>query len=322
MGDRDEIEKGEKGKKGKKGKKQEGKRYPSRSDSADIEVFSVEESVGKALEEVSERLLTANTNESWAKTLELILSSLQDISKAIQAQAESQEVYRNEAKTQAENVAALLAEITTCKKENVQLREENIKLCTKVNELEQYSKNFNVEIQGVPVTDGEDVYELVCTIANHLGCELHPNDIEFCHRLRKSDKIPNKPPTIIAKLYSRRDKEAILNGKKENKNLTAGDIGFQNLRSKIFVNEHLTASNKNLFWLARSTKQLGYKFVWVKRGKIFIKKDEASKTIAIHTPADIPVHCEVNATNATQSTAIHTSANITAHCEVNETNVA
>lgn len=289
--DKDKVDKVDKGKKGKKHspkRKTSPKRYPSRSDSTDLDVFSLEESVGRAVDEVSERLLVAGTNESWSKTLELILASLQDISKAIQTQATIQEEHRSEAKAQAENVAVLIAEISNCKKENARLIEDNLKLTTKVNDLEQYSKNYNVEIQGVPMTQGEDVYCIVSNIACYLGCEFHVSDIEFCHRIRNSDKVPNKPPNIIAKLYSRRTKEQFLASRK-NKALIAGEIGFEKSKNKIFVNDHLTASNKNLFWLARNTKQLGYKFVWTKRGKIFIRKDETSKTIAIHSPSDIPV---------------------------------
>jgi putative hemolysin len=83
-------------------------------------------------------------------------------------------------------------------------------------------------------------------------------------------------------------KEAILLAKKGNKFVRASDLNFQDSNNNIYVNEHLTASNKNLFWLARNTKQLGYKYCWTKGGKIFIRKDEESRVIRVTKTSDIP----------------------------------
>lgn len=58
--------------------------------------------------------------------------------------------------------------------------------------------------------------------------------------------------------------------------------------NNIYINVHLTAYNKKLFWLARQLRSAGYKFVWVKDGQVKVRKNEHSKVININTPDDIP----------------------------------
>jgi hypothetical protein len=91
----------------------------------------------------------------------------------------------------------------------------------------------------------------------------------------------------VAKFYSRQVKEAIIAVKKKKKNITAQDVGYQTSTNKIYVNEHLTAANKNLFWLARNVAD--FKFAWTRFGKVFIEKDEQSPVIRISKTADLPV---------------------------------
>ena len=46
--------------------------------------------------------------------------------------------------------------------------------------------------------------------------------------------------------------------------------------SKIYANEHLSPGNKRLFAMATKLKyDLSYKFIWSKKGVIFLKKDES-----------------------------------------------
>lgn len=226
--------------------------------------------------------------ESISAAIRLILDTLRDISNNLNRQAQSHGELLKENKLQTQKIEELVSEIATCKKENIALKSENEVLAAKINDLEQYSKNFNLEIQGVPETSGENVYQIVTKIANFLGADINTDEIERCHRLGKS-KIPNKHSGIIAKFYSRNVKEVILKGKKGKGDIQAEEIGFIGATSKIYVNEHLTKTNKHLFWLARAAKQIGYKFVWTRRGKIFIRKDEHSPVIHIAKPADIPV---------------------------------
>jgi hypothetical protein len=241
-----------------------------------------------SIEEIVEDLNKGSFRiESMGPAILQILSSLKDIARALNQQAITHEELLLENQQQTTTIEKLVSEVNTCKLNNVSLKKDNENLLIKINDLEQYSRNYNLEFQGVPESPNENTYTIVANISSFLGTNLNPGDIEYCHRLGKSVRNPNKPPTIVAKFYSRQVKEAIIAGKKKKKNITAQDVGYQTSTNKIYVNEHLTAANKNLFWLARNVAD--FKFAWTRFGKVFIKKDEQSPVIRISKPADLPV---------------------------------
>lgn len=224
---------------------------------------------------------------SVVAAIKLMVETMKDISTSLDFQSKSFDEMLNESKKQTKLMDTLKTELIACKKENAELKVANVHLNNKLNDLEQYSKNYNLEIQGVPVTQGEDVYKIVADIAKKIGCDVAVGDIELCHRMRSNEKKPNSVPNIIAKFYSRRCKEAILSCKKGKKQLVASEIGFNNA-NKIYVNEHLTSVNKNLFWLARNTRAIGYKYIWTKNGRVFVRKNENEPVIRIVKPDDVP----------------------------------
>ena len=231
--------------------------------------------------------------KSITAAIKVILSTMQSMAKSMDFQAKTFDNLLVESKRQTKIIEELSAEVIACKKSNNELKTANEILNAKLNDLEQYSKNYNIEIQGVPELEGEDTYSIVATIANKLGCTVHPNQIEYSHRIRQnknSVKKSNMPPAIIAKFFSRRVKDAVIEGKKTKRDLVGHDIGFDNSNAKIYVNDHLTVFNKNLFWLARSARNVGFKFAWTKNGKVYLRKEENSPVLKIAKPSDIPAN--------------------------------
>lgn len=59
-------------------------------------------------------------------------------------------------------------------------------------------------------------------------------------------------------------------------------MGIAGDKSPVYVCEHLSPANKALHAAARiRSRELGYKFVWVRNGHIFMRKDETSRFIHI-----------------------------------------
>jgi Baculovirus FP protein len=226
--------------------------------------------------------------DSIYSAIRLILTSIKEVTNALHNQSESYDNLLKENQNQTKIIEKLVAEISDCKAENKTLKKENEDLFSKINNLEQYSKNYNLQITGVPQTDEENTYSIVERIALQLDCKINPDEIEFCHRLRKNPRVPNKPPVIVVKFFSRQVKEAILAAKRKKKTLLAREIGYNGNQSQIFVNEHLTKVNNNLFWLARNTKNLGFKFAWTRGGQVYLRQHDSSPIIKINKPSDIP----------------------------------
>ena len=74
--------------------------------------------------------------------------------------------------------------------------EENIEdLVVEKDALEQYTTKYNVQVHGVPDRTGENLSELIPSIANKLGSFITSENIDIVHRV--FTKSPGAKPIII-----------------------------------------------------------------------------------------------------------------------------
>lgn len=70
--------------------------------------------------------------------------------------------------------------------------------------------------------------------------------------------------------------------------ITTKDLDYGGHGSPVYVNEHLTNSNKRLLGAAIAKKKgVGWKFVWTAGGKIFARKDDTSSVLRIAGMTDV-----------------------------------
>lgn len=173
----------------------------------------------------------------------------------------------------------------TMTKENEALRARNSTLERRTEELdqrivrqEQYSRNSNLEIQGVEVREKESVESIVAEIGRLIEEPISSSDLEACHRVptRKPDKS-----NIVVQFKSRAKRDVVLKKAKKHR-LVNNDIGLET-QTPIFVNEHLCPALKKLLGAAIQRKRdHDWKFVWSVNGKILAKQTEDSNTIHIN----------------------------------------
>lgn len=146
------------------------------------------------------------------------------------------------------------------------LESENVQLCKRLNDYEQYSRRNCLRVFGVEEDDNEDVYVKVREIFDkmHVNVEGH---IDRCHRigkkLSKKDGNNQKNPTqknsnrrsIIVKFTSYFKRNQVFNNKK----LLKGQ--------GISVLEDLTSANYALF--KRAQTRFGFRQVWTLDGNIY-----------------------------------------------------
>lgn len=155
---------------------------------------------------------------------------------------------------------AAKSENSGLKSDNKHLNENNQMLLQKIRHLEQYSRLNNLEIRGVPTTQGENCRNIVELLGKKVGCPIKPEDIDTVHRVPTRD-INNK--NIIVRFCSRDMRTEFL--KKARKFRPKTDLlGFSAAQEKpIYVNEHLTSDNKRLFSKALALKkQMKWAFLW------------------------------------------------------------
>ena len=106
--------------------------------------------------------------------------------------------------------------------------------------------------------------------------------------MAKSNKTDRRPRSIIVKLATPLMRDTLLaqaikfNKANPSDKLNSFHIGLGGNKQPIFVSEHLSPTNRVLHAAARhKAKQLDYKFVWVKQGKIFMRKTETSEFVYV-----------------------------------------
>lgn len=158
----------------------------------------------------------------------------------------------------------------------------------KIIQLEQYGRNKNIEIHGLKLhPDGnrkENLHDSLQKIADKLDIPFSLDGVEAVHRLptrRKTDS-----PPIIVQFSSRKMRDFWISKKREK--LTNDMVLADGSDKKVYINENLVTSIKDLLYKTKQKAgELQYKFVWVRNGKIFVKKSEDVFAIKINTEADL-----------------------------------
>ena len=163
--------------------------------------------------------------------------------------------------------------------ENVLLKAKVEELESKVENLENYSRNNNIVVYGVPIQENEDPLDLAVNLGKVVGYEINSKDIDTAHRL-PSKKITQTPPFIM-RLVSRTTKsEIMLNAKKcaKKKKLTADLFGGE-AGKNIYFNEHLTKKNQDVFAKARCLWD-NY-IIYTKNGRVMGRPKEGGEKFEI-----------------------------------------
>ncbi|XP_046670937.1 uncharacterized protein LOC124360946 [Homalodisca vitripennis] len=214
----------------------------------------------------------AKYEKSFNKACESMDSQLIENTKALKAQQE-----------QNEKLYQLIESITS---ENKELKKKVRALEDRLENIEQYSRSNCVEIQGIPVTSNEDVLTIVKDVGKALDLTVSDTMVDACHRLG-AKQSGNNPPGIIVKFVRRLDKEEFLQRRRVKRTLSTRHIGATDDRP-IYVNESLSPARRALYALARKyQREKNFKFLWVRNGKIFLRKEEKAPVRVITREEDL-----------------------------------
>lgn len=172
--------------------------------------------------------------------------------------------------------------------ENVNLRETVKLLEMRLDDAEQYNQSNTIEIFGVPQATNEDTYDVVTNICAALDVKIEREDIDVCHRLRPMRGNLDRPAGIIARFVTREIKLKVMEKRKIKRNFSTQNIGFTEPAMPVYVNENLTPNQRKLFAAARAfKKEKGYTYLWVKNGKVLMRKDQGYEIIQINSMDDL-----------------------------------
>lgn len=210
-----------------------------------------------------------------------LISELTEIRNNLEFYSDQYESVKNEMEHQQNKIKNL-------SRENEQLHERMKIMETKVSYMEQQSRYNNIEIQCVPERKEENVVSIFKNICDTVSEGISEDLIISCKRVAKTNNASKRPRNIIVTLPSPRHRDKILSAvhrynkvHRDNK-LNSHHIGLNGDKEPIFITEHLSPEIKKLNATTRRiAKNKGYKYVWVRYGKIYIRKDENSPSILI-----------------------------------------
>lgn len=152
----------------------------------------------------------------------------------------------------------------------------------KIRRLEQKALEKNIEITNAnAVVMGAEA--VVKKVAASVGVDVTDAHIDNAYSIKTKNKIIvefsslNKKKEIMRKMKRHRVDENVLDD--ENNNPT---------NRFIYINDELTADNRRILWMAKTkAKENGWRYVWVKDGRIYAKRNENSAQIIINNQSDI-----------------------------------
>lgn len=166
---------------------------------------------------------------------------------------------------------------------------------TQFRDLQLCSRSAAVEIRNVPYNENEtsdDIYTYITKTGVLVGINTQSSDIRDAYRLPAK---PGKPKTIVAEFSNVAHKINFLSAiRKFNEPRAKGDklnssmLDIEGKSCPIYVSEYIPGSGRKLFFQCRDfAKANNFRFCWTANNKIFIRKDEQSKTIRVDSEATL-----------------------------------
>ena len=139
------------------------------------------------------------------------------------------------------------SELQQCKSFNSHLLTRIIQLERNAVTNSQYSRRETIELNPVPAEIHDDVLEEnVCKALSLPGVNVVPEDLQACHRMKRSDRV-------ILKFKCRKQKQSLIY---KRKNLATKSQELTNLKfsGRLFVSESMSHENQQLAYKCRQLK--------------------------------------------------------------------
>lgn len=164
-------------------------------------------------------------------------------------------------------------------RESVERKDELIdNLAKKINKLEQDKKRKFLEIHGVEEVTDVTPLNQYNNVATEVGLSLEVSDVQRI-KLKKSNML-----LVKYKTEGHRN-ESLINGKKWWNSKTTDEKKKCN---RLFFNESLIPAYRSIYRELRIKGRLhNYAYVWVKNGRILVRKEEKGKIYNVASEKDL-----------------------------------
>ena len=153
-----------------------------------------------------------------------------------------------------------------------------------IDEVEEYSYQFNVKIIGLPEKSSETAAEtsaLCVKLFQEMGAEVFLSDIDIAHRV-PSRQQNGAPKPVICKFVRRLAKASVMETRQSASQVNPSNIGLSadSVLDRVRIFDHLTPKKQHLLFEAKRFKEQNqYRFCWAKNSTIYLRKSEGSRPI-------------------------------------------
>jgi len=149
---------------------------------------------------------------------------------------------------------------------------------SQISELQAYQRLNTMVISGIP-EENIDPYAAVLDVALFQEVLLEKRDIDTAHWLPAKNR--DTPSSIMVKFVNRWTKETLVSKKRNCRNMSTEDLGYQCPKRYVFFNDHLTPATQQLLFHARVLKrEKELKQAWSEK-KVFVSKTTGGGKIYI-----------------------------------------
>ncbi|KAL0870631.1 hypothetical protein ABMA27_005591 [Loxostege sticticalis] len=166
--------------------------------------------------------------------------------------------------------------------------QKTLRLNARLASIDKISRNCNIELQAIPERKSENVLELLKKLCEVVKVPVEDVHISACRRVAKLNTTSNRPRNILVSFSTPRIRDLVLsathryNKKHSGCGLRSSDLDIPGEPCRIFVTEHLSPEQKQLHAATRiAAKEHKYKYVWVKYGQIYVRKDDSAGAILV-----------------------------------------
>ena len=155
----------------------------------------------------------------------------------------------------------------------------------RIARIEQSNRDHELVISGIPSNANDGPVHVIAKIAEAIKVPFTPSDVSSTIWLKSSNAAFK---TLIIRFTSTLIRDDWISKKRIKKDLRAGEIIPTWPGTLVYINERSTVSERNTLKQAKKlAKEHNFKYVWMRRGITYIKKDDASKTARFSLPLDL-----------------------------------
>ena len=156
-----------------------------------------------------------------------------------------------------------------------------------VDELQDYSYQFNVKIINVPEIKHQETARetsgLCVALFNGMGAVVSLQDLDVAHRVPRRDQ-DGGPKPIICKFIRRLAKSEVMNRRRDACKVDPSGLGFSEDVSlgAVRIFDHLSPRLQQVLFEAKKFKDRNnYQYCWAKDSVVYLRRDSESRPIKI-----------------------------------------